>query len=94
MEYNERMDDMVKLINDKQMVELSSLSSLYPLCSYLVKIDDVGSTKGIVLAISDSTDTDSKIADMMHEYLDKNILCFIGGDHVHDGDNHVIGSLR
>lgn len=34
------------------------------------------------------------IADLMHEYLNKNILCFIGGDHVHDGVKHVIGSLR
>ena len=85
---------MVKLIKDKRMVEINNISSLYPLCSYLVKIDDIGSTKGIVLAVSDSADTDNEIADMMHEYLSKNILCFIGGDHVHKGDNHVIGSLR
>ena len=85
---------MVRLIKDNKQVELGKLSSLYPSCSYLVKIDDVGSTKGIVLAISDSVDTDNEIADMMHEYLNNNILCFIGGDHVHDGVKHVIGSLR
>ena len=70
------------------------LSNLYPLCSYLVKIDSITSTEGIVLAVSDSIDTDCEIADLMHEYLDKNVLCFIGGDHVHDGVKHVIGSLR
>ena len=85
---------MVRLIEDDKQVELEKLSNLYPLCSYLVKIDDVNSTEGTVLAVSDSVDTDNEIADMMHEYLNKNILCFIGGDHVHDGVKHVIGSLR
>lgn len=85
---------MVRLIKDNKQVELGKLSNLYPSCSYLVKIDDVGSTEGIVLAVSDSVDTDNEIADMMHEYLNKNILCFIGGDHVRDGAKHVIGSLR
>ena len=85
---------MVRLIKDNKQVELGKLSNLYPSCSYLVKIDDVGSTEGIVLAVSDSVDTDNEIADMMHEYLNKNILCFIGGDHVHDGVKHVVGSFR
>ena len=85
---------MVRLIKDNKQVELGKLSNLYPFCSYLVKIDDVSSTEGTVLAVSDSVDTDNEIADMMHEYLNKNILCFIGGDHVHDGVKHVIGSLR
>ena len=85
---------MVRLIKDNKQVELEKLSNLYPLCSYLVKIDDISSTEGTVLAVSDSVDTDNEIADMMHEYLNKNILCFIGGDHVHDGVKHVIGSLR
>ncbi|MBO4904978.1 MAG: hypothetical protein J5367_07115 [Lachnospiraceae bacterium] len=85
---------MVRLIKDNKQVELGKLSNLYPLCSYLVKIDDISSTEGTVLAVSDSVDTDNEIADMMHEYLNKNILCFIGGDHVHDGVKHVIGSLR
>ncbi len=85
---------MVRLIKDNKQVELDKLSNLYPLCSYLVKIDDISSTEGIVLAVSDSVDTDNEIADLMHEYLNKNILCFIGGDHVHDGAKHVIGSLR
>lgn len=85
---------MVRLIKDNQQVELRQLANLYPMCSYLVKIDDIGSTEGVVLAVSDSADTDNEIADMMHDFLNRNILCFIGGDHVHDGANYVIGSLR
>ena len=85
---------MVRIIKDNKQVDLKKLSNLYPLCSYLVKIDDFSSTEGVVLAVSDSVDTDNEIADMMHEYLNKNTLCFIGGDHVHDGVKHVIGSFR
>ncbi len=65
---------MVRIIKDNKQVDLKKLSNLYPLCSYLVKIDDFSSTEGIVLAASDSVDTDNEIADMMHEYLNKNTL--------------------
>ena len=87
------MDNMVRLIEDAQPVALNNLPNLYPLCSYLVKIDNMASKEGVVLAVSDSVDTDREIADLMHDYLSKNILCFIGGDHVHDGVKHVIGGI-
>ena len=83
---------MIRQVNKK--VNISELPTLYPKCRYLVKINGFDEADGIVVAISDSVDSDRAITDMMQDYLSRNILCFIGGDHIHNGIRHVVGTIR
>lgn len=85
---------MIKMLNSTQKVNVGMIQSMYPNCRFLVKIDDLNSKEGFVIAVSDSVDTDKEISQMMLANNAQGILCAIGGDYIHNGKNNVIGSIR
>lgn len=83
---------MLKLFRNSENENIETLYSRFPKCRFLVKLDSIESTSGNLIAVSDSVDTDSEIAQIMHKNLADGNLCLICGDYVH-GDDDVIGSI-
>ncbi|MDE5824700.1 MAG: hypothetical protein K2H91_08475 [Lachnospiraceae bacterium] len=85
---------MLKMLNQTDTRSFNSVRKEYPYSRILMKINTLDDCEGQLLAVSDSVESDDDLCEMLHEYLDNNMLCVIVGSYVQGGSQNVIYSVR
>ena len=85
---------MLKILNQTDIKSFNSARKEYPYSRILMKINTLDDYEGQLLAVSDSVESDDDLCEMLHEFLDNNMLCVIVGSYVQGGSQNVIYSVR